>query len=135
MCWLDGQPYSVNTRVKKFFPDNVYCCFVKIPPTIPPGNLNYPENGRCFDKVVHLFQDFIVTVKGCMKAMQQDLDNCVKIENISFALMDSIYGNFNFICAHIWAVNLDKWQMRSHWQSSQKLVFARYCIIMVFHSI
>jgi hypothetical protein len=94
--------------IEFFIPDNVYCCLINIPPTIPPDNLNHPENGRCFDKVVHLFQDFIVTAKGCMKAMQQKLDNCVKLESIGFTLMDSINGYFKFNCAQIWAVNLDK---------------------------
>jgi hypothetical protein len=108
MCRSDGRPYSLNMRLESFIPDDVYQCFINIPPTIPPGNEICAETGGRFDKVVLLFQDFIVTSGGRMKVTHRELDNRVKVESIGFTLIDGVDGDFQFDLARIRAVNFDE---------------------------
>eukprot|EP00980_Cylindrotheca_fusiformis_P031731 scaffold26875_cov122-Cylindrotheca_fusiformis.AAC.1 len=101
MCRSDGRPYSVNLKVDTFIPEDIFQTFINIPPTIEPGSEICPETGGKFDRVVLLFQHFIVTSGGRMRATQRDLDNRVRIESIGFTLMDGVDGDFQFDLARI----------------------------------
>ena len=107
MCRSDGRPYSVNLRVESFIPDDVYQCFINIPPTSSSRNHDVELPGK-FDKVILLFRDFMITSKGRLKATQRELDNAIKIESIGFTLMDGCDGPFEFDLARIRAVNFDE---------------------------
>lgn len=107
-CRSDGRPYSLNLRVESFIPDDVYQCFINIPPTIEPGSEICPETGGRFDEVMLLFQHFIVTAGGRMRVRQRELDNKVKIQSIGFTLMDGVDGPFQFDLARIRAINCDE---------------------------
>lgn len=108
MCRSDGRPYSLNLKVDTFIPDDVFQTFINIPPTIEPSTELCPDTGGKFDRVVLLFQHFIVTSGGRMRATQRDLDNRVRIESIGFTLMDGVDGEFQFDLARIRAVNFDE---------------------------
>jgi hypothetical protein len=108
MCRSDGRPYSLNLKVESYIPDDLFQCFINVPATIEPGTDICPETGGRFDKVVLLFQHFIVTSGGRMRAKQRDLDNSVKVQSIGLTLMDGIDGNFEFDLARIRAVNYDE---------------------------
>jgi hypothetical protein len=108
MCRSDGRYYSLLLNVETMIPDDVYQCFINIPPTIPKGEYICPETGGKFDKVVLLFQHFIVTSGGRMRATQRVLDNAVKIESIGLTLMDGVDGVFEFDLARIRAINYDE---------------------------
>lgn len=133
-CRSDGRPYSLNLKVDTFIPDDVFqvcnnhrndvcskpvsliclCfvlssqCFINIPPTIESDAEVCPRTGGKFDSVVLLFQHFIVTAGGRMRATQRELDNSVKIQSIGFTLMDGVDGDFQFDLAKIRAVNYDE---------------------------
>ncbi len=107
MCRSDGRPYSLNLKVESFIPDDLYQCFINIPPTIEPGTKICPDTGGRFDRVVLLFQHFIVTSGGRMRARQRDLDTSIKIQSIGITLMDGVDGDFEFDLARIRAVNYD----------------------------
>ena len=107
MCRSDGRYYSLLLNVETMIPDDVYQCFINIPPTIPKEEYICPETGGKFDKVVLLFQHFIVTSGGRMRATQRELDNAVRIESIGLTLMDGIDGDFEFDLARIRAINYD----------------------------
>jgi hypothetical protein len=108
MCRSDGRHYSLMLKVESMIPDDIYQCFISIPPTIPSGSVVCPETGGKFDRVVLLFQHFIVTAGGRMRATQRILDNSVKIETIGITLMDGKDGDFEFDLARIRAVNYDE---------------------------
>ena len=107
-CRSDGRPYSFNLKVDTFIPDDVFQCFINIPPTIDPNSVVCPDTGGKFDRVVLLFQHFIVTAGGRMRATQRELDNSVRIQSIGFTLMDGVDGEFQFDLARIRAVNYDE---------------------------
>lgn len=107
MCRSDGRPYSLNLKVESYIPDDLYQCFINIPPTIQPGTEICPATGGKFDRVVLLFQHFIVTSGGKMRARQRDLDTSIKVQSIGITLMDGVDGDFEFDLARIRAVNYD----------------------------
>lgn len=107
-CRSDGRPYSVNLKCESAIMDDMYQCFINIPPTIKPGTEPDLETGGKFDQVVLLFQHFIVTSGGRMRARQRELDNLVQIRSIGFTLMDGVDGDFQFDLASIRAVNYDE---------------------------
>lgn len=107
MCRSDGRPYSMNLKVESLIPDDLYQCFINIPPTIEPGTPICPETGGKFDRVVLLFQHFVVTSGGRMRARQRDLDTSIKIQSIGITLMDGVDGDFEFDLARIRAINYD----------------------------
>jgi hypothetical protein len=108
MCRSDGRPYSLNLKVDTFIPDDVFQCFINVPQTIEPDVETCPDTGGKFDRVILLFQHFIVTAGGRMRATQRELDNSVRIESIGFTLMDGVDGDFQFDLARIRAVNYDE---------------------------
>jgi len=108
MCRSDGRPYSLNLKVESYIPDDLFQCFINIPATIEPGTQICTKTGGRFDRVVMLFQHFIVTSGGRMRATQRDLDNSVKIQSIGLTLMDGVDGDFEFDLARIRAVNYDE---------------------------
>jgi hypothetical protein len=108
MCRSDGRPYSLNLKVDTFIEEDVFQTFINIPATIEPGAEICPDTGGKFDRVVLLFQHFIVTSGGRMRATQRDLDNRVQIQSIGFTLMDGVDGDFQFDLARIRAVNFDE---------------------------
>jgi Complex I intermediate-associated protein 30 (CIA30) len=108
MCRSDGRPYSLNLKVDSYIPDDLYQCFINIPPTMEPGTGVCPGTGEDqFDRVVLLFKHFIVTSGGRMRARQRDLDTSIKIQSIGITLMDGVDGDFEFDLARIRAVNYD----------------------------
>ena len=107
MCRSDGRPYSFNLKIESYIPDDLFQCFINIPPTVEPGTEICPTTGGKFDRVVLLFQHFIVTGGGRMRATQRELDNSVKIQAIGLTLMDGVDGEFQFDLARIRAVNYD----------------------------
>jgi hypothetical protein len=107
MCRSDGRPYSMNLKVESLIPDDLYQCFINIPPTIEPGTPICPMTGGKFDRVVLLFQHFIVTSGGRMRARQRDLDTSIRIQSIGITLMDGVDGEFEFDLARIRAINYD----------------------------
>lgn len=108
MCRSDGRPYSVNLLVETFIPDDMYQCFISIPPTIEPNSYTCPNTGGRFDRVILLFRHFIVTSGGKMRARQRDLDTLIKLQSIGFTIMDGRDGDFQFDLARIRAVNCDE---------------------------
>lgn len=115
MCRTDGRPYSFNLKVESYIPDDLYQCFINVPAT---PSLRQAENGdddadnyysteESFDRVVLLFQHFVVTAGGKMRATQRELDNRIKIQSIGLTLMDGVDGPFCFDLARIRAVNYD----------------------------
>lgn len=118
-CRSDGRPYSVNLRCESFIHDDIFQCFINIPPTIQVDNTNNNNlvddvTGGRFDKVVLLFQHFIATSGGRMRVNQRQLDNSVKIQSIGFTLMDGVDGPFQFDLARIRAVNYDETGVVGH---------------------
>jgi hypothetical protein len=108
MCRSDGRPYSLNLKVETFIPDDIFQCFINVPSTIEPGSEICPETGGRFDRVVLLFQHFIVTAGGRMRAQQRELDTSIKVQSIGLTLMDGVDGDFQFDLARIRAVNYDE---------------------------
>ena len=107
-CRSDGRPYSVNLKVDSFIPDDIYQCFLKIPPTIELGSEICPETGGRFDQVVLLFQHFVVTAGGRLRSRQRELDGTIRLQSIGLTLMDGADGDFQFDLARIRAVNYDE---------------------------
>ncbi|CAJ1931906.1 unnamed protein product [Cylindrotheca closterium] len=108
LCRSDGRPYSLNLKVDTFIPEDIFQTFINVPPTYEPDATICPETGGKFDRVVLLFQHFIVTAGGRMRSTQRDLDNSVRIETIGLTLMDGVDGDFQFDLARIRAVNYDE---------------------------
>ena len=107
-CRSDGRPYSVNLKCESFIEDDLFQCFINVPPTISSEDALDQTTGGKFDQVVLLFQHFIVTSGGRMRANQRVLDNSIKIQSIGFTLMDGVDGDFQFDLARIRAVNYDE---------------------------
>eukprot|EP00934_Nitzschia_sp_Nitz4_P006576 Nitzschia sp. Nitz4//scaffold119_size111653//60909//61721//NITZ4_004195-RA/size111653-processed-gene-0.14-mRNA-1//1//CDS//3329533851//6566//frame0 len=107
-CRSDGRPYSVNLRCESIIPEDIFQCFISIPPTLEHGKEQETVDGGRFDQVVLLFRHFIVTAGGRMRANQRVLDNSIKIQSIGFTLMDGVDGNFQFDLARVRAVNYDE---------------------------
>jgi hypothetical protein len=107
-CRSDGRQYSIMLKLESLIPDDMYQCFITIPPTIPSETEICPDTGGRFDNVVVLFEHFIVTSSGRMKAQQRDLDNSVRIRNVGVSLMDGLDGPFQFDLARVRAVNYDE---------------------------
>lgn len=108
MCRSDGRPYSLNLKVESFIADDLFQCFINIPPTIEPGSQDCQVTGGRFDKVVFLFDHFVATAGGKLRARQRKLDNSVKIQSIGITLMDGTNGDFEFDLSRIRAVNFDE---------------------------
>jgi hypothetical protein len=108
MCRSDGRHYSLMLKCESMVPDDIYQCFISIPPTIPPGSEICQETGGKFNRSVLLFQHFIVTSAGRMRAKQRELDNSIKVQSIGLTLMDGSDGDFQFDLARIRAVNYDE---------------------------
>lgn len=109
LCRSDGRPYSLNLKVDTFIPDDIFQTFINVPPTYEPDDPAIcSDTGGRFDRVVLLFQHFIVTSGGRMRANQRDLDNSVRIQSIGLTLMDGVDGDFQFDLARIRAVNYDE---------------------------
>ncbi len=108
MCRSDGRPYSLNLKVESFIADDLFQCFINIPPTIQPGSQICPATGGKFDRVVFLFQHFVATAGGRLRARQRALDNSIKIQSIGITLMDGADGDFEFDLSRIRAVNFDE---------------------------
>ena len=108
MCRSDGRPYSLNLNVESFIADDLFQCFINIPPTIQPGSQICPKTGGKFDRVVFLFQHFVATAGGRLRARQRVLDNSIKIQSIGITLMDGADGDFEFDLSRIRAVNYDE---------------------------
>lgn len=108
MCRSDGRPYSLNLKVESFIADDLFQCFINIPPTIEPGSQDCQVTGGKFDKVVFLFDHFVATAGGKLRARQRKLDNSVKIQSIGITLMDGTNGDFEFDLSRIRAVNFDE---------------------------
>mmetsp|Transcript_11493 Transcript_11493/g.29086 ORF Transcript_11493/g.29086 Transcript_11493/m.29086 type:complete len:304 (+) Transcript_11493:79-990(+) len=108
MCRSDGRPYSLNLKVESFIADDLFQCFINIPPTIQPGSQICPKTGGKFDRVVFLFQHFVATAGGRLRARQRILDNSIKIQSIGITLMDGADGDFEFDLSRIRAVNYDE---------------------------
>lgn len=109
-CRSDGRPYSVNMKVESFIQDDMFQCFISIPPTIDEESSEEKDKitGGRFDQVVLLFRHFIVTSGGRLRTNQRVLDNAIKIQSIGFTLMDGVDGDFRFDLARIRAVNYDE---------------------------
>eukprot|EP00536_Pseudo-nitzschia_multiseries_P013838 jgi/Psemu1/310332/fgenesh1_kg.622_\ len=107
-CRSDGRPYSLNLKVESFIEDDLFQCFINIPPTITPGIQKCQATGGKFDQVVFLFQHFVTTAGGRLRARQRKLDNAVKIQSIGITLMDGVDGHFEFDLSRIRAVNFDE---------------------------
>ncbi|KAG7358492.1 complex I intermediate-associated CIA30 domain containing protein [Nitzschia inconspicua] len=105
MCRSDGRPYSLNLKVESYIPDDLYQCLINVPPTKPSSD---QSNEDSFDRVVLLFQHFIVTAGGRMRTTQRELDNRIRIQSIGLTLMDGVNGPFCFDLARIRAVNYDE---------------------------
>ena len=108
MCRSDGRPYSLNLKVESFIADDLFQCFINIPPTIEPGTQICQATGGKFDQVVFLFQHFVATAGGRLRARQRILDNSIKIQSIGITLMDGADGEFEFDLSRIRAVNFDE---------------------------
>ena len=108
MCRSDGRPYSLNLKVESFIADDLFQCFINIPPTIEPGTQICPITGGRFDRAVFLFKHFVVTAGGRLRARQRILDNSIKIQSIGITLMDGADGDFEFDLSRIRAVNYDE---------------------------
>ncbi|VEU40217.1 unnamed protein product [Pseudo-nitzschia multistriata] len=108
MCRSDGRPYSLNLKVESFIEDDLFQCFINIPPTNTPGSKVCQATGGKFDQVVFLFQHFAATAGGRLRARQRKLDNAVKIQSIGITLMDGVDGDFEFDLSRIRAVNYDE---------------------------
>lgn len=108
MCRSDGRPYSLNLKVDSFIADDLFQCFINIPPTIATGTKVCQTTGGKFDRVIFLFKHFVATAGGRLKARQRSLDNSVKIQSIGITLMDGSDGNFQFDLSRIRAVNFDE---------------------------
>jgi len=108
MCRSDGRPYSLNLKVESFIVDDLFQCFINIPPTIANGNQVCQATGGNFDRVVFLFQHFVATAGGRLRARQRFLDNRIKIQSIGITLMDGTDGDFEFDLSRIRAVNFDE---------------------------
>ena len=121
-CRSDGRPYSVNMKLNSFIEDDMFQCFIAIPPTIDESSKEGGQQqekkddnnhlvsslGGRFDQVVLLFRHFIVTAGGRTRAIQRKLDNDIKVKSIGFTLMDGVDGDFQFDLARIRAVNYDE---------------------------
>jgi hypothetical protein len=108
-CRSDGRPYSVNLKCESFIQDDMFQCFISIPPTIESSSEEKDNiSGGRFDQVVLLFRHFIVTAGGRTRTNQRELDNAIKIQSIGFTLMDGVDGDFQFDLAKIRAVNYDE---------------------------
>lgn len=109
LCRSDGRPYSLNLKVDTFIPDDIFQTFINVPPTFDSDKEEIcPKTGGKFDRVILLFQHFIVTSGGRMRATQRELDNSVRIQSIGLTLMDGVDGDFQFDLARIRAVNYDE---------------------------
>lgn len=108
MCRSDGRPYSLNLKVESFIADDLFQCFINIPPTNPPESQICQETGGKFDRVVFLFRHFVATAGGRLRARQRSLDNSIKIQSIGITLMDGTDGDFEFDLSRIRAVNFDE---------------------------
>lgn len=108
MCRSDGRPYSLNLKVESFIADDLFQCFINIPPTIEPGTQICPATGGKFDRAVFLFKHFVVTAGGRLRARQRILDNSIQIQSIGITLMDGADGDFEFDLSRIRAVNYDE---------------------------
>jgi len=108
MCRSDGRPYSLNLKVDSFIEDDLFQCFINIPPTNIPGTQVCQATGGKFDQVVFLFQHFSATGGGRLRARQRKLDNAVKIQSIGITLMDGVDGDFELDLSRIRAVNYDE---------------------------
>ena len=108
MCRSDGRPYSLNLKVESFIADDLFQCFIKIPPTIASKSETYQTTGGEFDQVVFLFQHFVATAGGRLRARQRSLDNSIKIQSIGITLMDGNDGDFQFDLSRIRAINFDE---------------------------
>jgi hypothetical protein len=105
-CRSDGRPYSINLKCESFIENDMFQCFIAIPPTAEPEP-NDPSGGP-FDHVVLLFHHFSVTSGGRMRSTQRVLDDSIKIQSIGFTLMDGVDGDFQFDLARIRAINYDE---------------------------
>mmetsp|Transcript_26867 Transcript_26867/g.73878 ORF Transcript_26867/g.73878 Transcript_26867/m.73878 type:complete len:315 (-) Transcript_26867:1327-2271(-) len=108
MCRSDGRPYSLNLKIESFIEDDLFQCFINVPPTITPGTQICHETGGKFDRLVFLFQHFVATAGGRLRATQRKLDNAVKIQSIGITLMDGVDGDFVLDLSRIRAVNYDE---------------------------
>jgi len=108
MCRSDGRPYSLNLKVESFIADDLFQCFINIPPTIGPESEVCEKTGGKFDQVIFLFQHFVATAGGRLRARQRSLDNNINIQSIGITLMDGIDGDFQFDLSRIRAVNFDE---------------------------
>ena len=108
MCRSDGRPYSLNLKVESFIADDLFQCFINIPPTIGHESEVCHTTGGKFDRVVFLFQHFVATAGGRFRARQRSLDNSIKIESIGITLMDGTDGDFEFDLSRVRAVNFDE---------------------------
>ncbi|KAL3916293.1 MAG: hypothetical protein SGARI_007988, partial [Bacillariaceae sp.] len=108
-CRTDGRPYAVQLKVyDSYIPDDLYQCFLNVPPTDKKlTNDGGDSTEDSFDKVVLLFQHFMVTAGGKLRAKQRELDNRIQIQAVNFTLMDGVDGDFQFDLARIRAVNYD----------------------------
>ena len=105
-CRSDGRPYSVNLKCESFVENDMFQCFISIPPTVHDSTDNHDGPGP-FDQVVLLFHHFSVTSGGRMRTTQRVLDDRIRIQSVGFTLMDGLDGKFQFDLASIRAVNYD----------------------------
>lgn len=112
MCRSDGRPYSFNLKIESFIPDDLYQCFIDIPPTVSSNaNDRHEEDNNIlqYDRVVLLFKHFAVTGGGKLRARQRILDDGnVKIQSMGITLMDNTNGDFEFDLGRIRAINYDE---------------------------
>lgn len=109
-CRSDGRPYSVNLKCESFVENDMFQCFISIPPTVKTSqrdNIDNHDGPGPFDQVVLLFHHFSVTSGGRMRTTQRVLDDRIRIQSVGFTLMDGLDGNFQFDLASIRAVNYD----------------------------
>ncbi|KAL3904745.1 MAG: hypothetical protein SGILL_009950, partial [Bacillariaceae sp.] len=106
-CRTDGRPYAIQLKVyDSYIPDDLYQCFLNVPPTTDRDVAGSNEDS--FDKHVLLFQHFMVTAGGKMRAKQRQLDNRIQLQAVNITLMDGNNGDFEFDLARIRAVNYDE---------------------------
>jgi hypothetical protein len=110
-CRLDSRIYTVNLKVRTFFPDDLYQAFITQPPKEEQNNNDDKE----WNTLILPFNEFALTAFGRTREVQRKLDGGVTIEHFGITLADGKDGEFRLDLASVNCINY--YPEKSYWKA------------------
>mmetsp|Transcript_6820 Transcript_6820/g.9928 ORF Transcript_6820/g.9928 Transcript_6820/m.9928 type:complete len:275 (+) Transcript_6820:112-936(+) len=111
-CRLDSRIYTVNLKVRTFFPDDLYQAFITKPPKEQQNN----DDDKEWNTLILPFNEFALTAFGRIREVQRKLDGGVTIEHFGITLADGKDGEFRLDLASVNCINY--YPEKSYWKAT-----------------